>query len=182
MSEHRWGDERIIGYLNAEPEWNGYEKNVPYHPRSNKHGALQCEYFLEDLLRVSDDLRGAAERNELIYAEDYDIRDLNALGWNVNLVIGPPINESERDGTNSSPRMSAGAPIEPYLAVDAKSIMTRHQRARRNRQRDINSFAEIMHSHSERAITGGIVLVNLAKRFDSPLTDLDDITDHGDVR
>jgi len=181
MSGRQWGDERILDYLNEKHQWNGYERNVPYHPRSNKHGALQCVFFLEDLLGVSEDLRRAAEGGEIVYAEDYDIGDPNALGWNVDLVLGPPANGNRGNTEGNGPRMTEGEPIEPYLAIDAKSIMTRHQRARRNRQRDINSFADIMHSHNERTVTGGIVLVNLARRFDSPLTDLDDVTDHGDV-
>jgi SpoVK/Ycf46/Vps4 family AAA+-type ATPase len=74
--------------------------------------------------------------------------------------------------------MAQGDPAEIYLAADAKSIMTEHQKARRNRQRDINSFADIMHHHHEKALTAGILLVNLAEQFDSPLRNPDDITDH----
>jgi hypothetical protein len=35
-----------------------------------------------------------------------------------------------------------------------------------------------MHHHHEKALTAGILLVNLAEQFDSPLRDPDDITDH----
>jgi hypothetical protein len=38
-----------------------------------------------------------------------------------------------------------------------------------------------MHHHHERAITAGILLINLAERFDSPTRDPDDITDHPNV-
>jgi hypothetical protein len=56
--------------------------------------------------------------------------------------------------------------------------MTEHQKARRNRQRDINSFADIMHTHHESAVSCGILLLNLASKFDSPTRDPEDITEH----
>lgn len=49
MSEHRYGDERIVDWLNQEREWS-YPRNVPYHPRSDTHGGAQCRYFVDDLL------------------------------------------------------------------------------------------------------------------------------------
>jgi len=59
--------------------------------------------------------------------------------------------------------------------------MTEHQKARRNRQRDINSFADIMHTHHNAALSCGILLLNLADRFDSPTRDPDDITTHSNI-
>jgi hypothetical protein len=56
--------------------------------------------------------------------------------------------------------------------------MTEHGKARRNRQRDINSFADIMHRHHPGAVTGGLLLINMAEQFKSPLRDEDDITEH----
>lgn len=176
---HRWGDERILDYLNEEHEWN-YPRNIPYHPRSSKHGGLQCRYFIDDLLYVSDAIRRAAEGGEIVYAEDYDVGDTRGLGWNVDLVIGPPEEDSQVDESNEA-GMSDGEPSEVWVAVDAKSIMTEHQKARRNRQRDINSFADIMHTHDERSITAGIILVNQAETFDSPTRDADDFTTHTNV-
>lgn len=72
-------------------------------------------------------------------------------------------------------------PSEIWLAIDAKSVMTEHGKARRNRQRDINSFADIMHRHHPGAITGGVLLLNMADRFRSPLRDEGDITKHDNI-
>ena len=175
MSEHRYGDERIVDWLNQEREWS-YPRNVPYHPRSDSHGGAQCRYFVDDLLYESDAIREAAAAGELVYQEDYEVGE-GGLSWNTDLVIGPPA-DSVEVSLDGDREMALADPAEIYLAADAKSIMTEHQKARRNRQRDINSFADIMHHHHEKALTAGILLVNLAEQFDSPLRDPDDVTDH----
>jgi len=175
MSDHRYGDEQIVNWLNQERDWT-YERNVPYHPRSDTHGGAQCQYFVDDLLYESELIRDAATDGELVFQEDYEVGE-GGLSWNTDLVIGPPAGTVQvpLDGQRE---MARADPAEIWLATDAKSIMTEHQKARRNRQRDINSFADIMHHHHERALTAGIMMVNVAEQFDSPLRDLDDITDH----
>lgn len=175
---HQYGDEQIVEYLRQEREWK-YPKNVPYHPRSDAHGGAQCRYFVDDLLYESDALREAANMGEVVYQEDYEVGE-GGLSWNTDLVMGPP-EEDVQLSLEEGRSMSRADPEEIWLAVDAKSIMTEHQKARRNRVRDINSFADIMHHHHERAITAGILLINLAERFDSPTRDPDDITDHPNV-
>lgn len=47
--------------------------------------------------------------------------------------------------------------------------MTEHGKARRNRQRDLDSFHQFVHRHDPNAIAGGLTVVNIAKRFKSPL-------------
>lgn len=175
--DHRYGDERIVDWLNESREWK-YPKDVPYHPRSDSHGGAQSRYFVDDLLHESSNIQEAANRGEIVYQEDYDVGDPRGLGWNVDLVIGPPSGNVQKTVNEG---MARGPPSDIWLAADAKSIMTEHQKARRNRQRDINSFADIMHNHSERAIVCGILLLNLAEQFDSPTRDPDDITDHPNI-
>jgi len=174
-NDHTYGDERIVSWLNQSREWT-YPKDVPYHPRSDKHGGAQCRYFVDDLLHESDAIREAAQNGEVVYAEDYDVGDPKGLGWNVDLVLGPPAADDVQLPADGG--MARDTPSEVWMAVDAKSIVTEHQKARRNRQRDINSFADIMHTHHEQALAAGILLLNIADRFDSPTRDADDITDH----
>lgn len=175
MAGHRYGDERVVEWLNQEREWR-YERSVPYHPRSDRHGAAQCRFFIDDLLFESDLIAEAAEAGNLVYEEDYQVGE-GGLSWIADLVIGPPSSETQPN-SNGVDNMERGEPSEIYRAVDAKSIMTEHQKARRNRQRDINSFADIIHHHHGKALTAGILLVNMAERFDSPLRVLEDVTEH----
>lgn len=178
MLRHRYGDERIVDWLNQERKWE-YPKPVPYHPRSDTHGGAQCRYFLDDLLHESDAIEGAAESGDIVFGEDIEVGE-GGLSWNTDLVIGPP-RDSVQVPLDGNRRIARVDPAEIWMAVDAKSIMTEHQKARRNRQRDINSFADIMHHHNERALTAGILLVNLVETFDSPLRDPDDITSHSHI-
>lgn len=163
------GDKRIAEWL----EKNGY------HPRSSAHGSASCQFLLDDLLRKSEPFREAAMNGEIVYKEDHTVGEGN-LRWNVDLVIGPPVGEPQAQNVEE-PAISESQPSEIWLAIDAKSVMTEHQKARRNRQRDINGFADVMHHHYPGAVTGGLLLINAAETFHSPLRDEDDITVHDNV-
>jgi len=163
---HTYGDERIVEWLDE----NGY------HPRSPKHGSASCLYFLDDLLQESEVFREAAASGEIVFQEDFTVGSGDSK-WNTDLVVGPPAGEIQTQVGSERPIVEA-EPEEVWLAIDAKSVMTEHGKARRNRQRDINSFADIIHSHYPGAVTGGILLINMADRFKSPLRDEGDITEH----
>lgn len=163
---HTYGDERIAKWLSEND----------YHPRSPAHGSASCLFLVDDLLHESKVFREAAESGEIVYKEDHNVGTGDSK-WNVDLVIGPPKDGIQTEVGSDRPIVEA-EPEEVWLAIDAKSVMTEHQKAQRNRQRDINSFADIMHSHYPGAVTGGILLINFADRFKSPLRDEDDITEH----
>ena len=120
--------------------------------------------------------RDRAKAGEIVYQEDYTVGSGDSK-WNTDLVVGPPAGEVQAELGSERPIIEA-EPEEIWLAIDAKSVMTEHGKARRNRQRDINSFADIMHQHHPGAVAGGILLINMADRFKSPLRDEGDITEH----
>lgn len=163
---HTYGDQKIVDFLDREG----------YHPRSSKHGEASCLAFLDDILHQSHTIREAAEAGEIVYKIDHTVGTGDSK-WNTDLVIGPPANADDLEFAEEHD-IAEGEPDKVWLAIDAKSIMTEHGKARRNRQRDINSFADIMHSHYPGAVTGGIILINVSDRFKSPLRDDDDITEH----
>jgi hypothetical protein len=163
---HRYGDERMADWLQENE----------YHPRSPKHGSASCLFFLDDLLYESDVFRETAENGDVVYQEDYTVGTGDSK-WNTDLVIGPPSGDVQAE-ISTERAIAEAEPNSVWLAIDAKSVMTEHGKARRNRQRDINSFADIMHSHHPGSTTGGILLINMADRFNSPLRDDDDITEH----
>lgn len=163
---HVYGDEKIVEFLDREG----------YHPRSSKHGEASCLAFLDDILHQSHAIRDAAEAGELVFQQDYTVGSGDSK-WNTDLVVGPP-EESAEVSVDPDRGIAELEPDEVWLAIDAKSVMTEHGKARRNRQRDINSFADIMHSHYPGSVTGGILLINAAESFKSPLRDEDDVTSH----
>ena len=163
---HQFGDERIVEWL----------RENRYHPRSPAHGSASCMFLLDDLLATNDAFREAAENGEIVYQEDFNVGS-GASKWNTDLVVGPPTDDVQVE-LGSEQTIAEGEPERVWLAIDAKSVMTEHSKARRNRQRDINSFADIMHRHHPGAVTGGVLLINMAEKFRSPLRDEGDITDH----
>lgn len=166
---HTYGDKRIVEWLNQNE----------YHPRSPRHGSASCLFFIDDLLHESDRFQEAARKGNIVYGEDHTVGE-GQLRWNIDLVVGPPKGEVQTQIENDRP-IAEGEPSEVWLAIDAKSVMTEHGKARRNRQRDINSFADIMYHHYPGAITGGILLINMAEQFRSPLRDEGDITKHENI-
>lgn len=167
---HTYGDRRIVEFLDREG----------YHPRSSKHGDVSCLAFLDDVLHQSHAIRDAAEAGEIVFQQDYTVGSGDSK-WNTDLVVGPPADGATIEG-DTERAIARGDPGEVWLAIDAKSVMTEHGKARRNRQRDVNSFADIMHSHYPGSVTGGILLINVAERFKSPLRDEDDVTEHDRIQ
>jgi hypothetical protein len=149
---------KIVRYL-AE---NGY------HPRSSKHGDALCGFLLTDLLEGCASFRQAAARGTIVFQRNYTVDPDSPDRWNADLVVGPPALpigvDVERSGA-----LARGAPGEIWIAIDAKTIMTEHGKARRNRQRDLNSFQDILHRKNPKTIVGGLLVVNMAPRFQTPL-------------
>lgn len=163
--EYAFADERIAQYLSRNQ----------YHPRSDKHGKTLCRYFLEDLLFESPILTEAATKGKLVYCEDFTIGQ-GALRWTIDLVLGPSSHEKFLAPQKG---IAKDEIKEVWLAIDAKSVMTEHGKARRNRQRDLNSLATIVKHYYPQSVVCGLVLVNMSDRFISPLRD--NITYHKNI-
>lgn len=166
---HKYADERIVDWLNEDE--NGY------HPRSDKHGKVLCKFFLDDLLYECEPLRKACKNKDIIYAENYDVGE-GPLKWNVDLVLGPP--ESLKQRKLWERKILEGEPEEIWLAYDAKSLMTEHGKARRNRQRDFAVLQRNIKSFYPRCVVGGAILINMADKFKSPLRD--EVTHHTNIQ
>ena len=151
-------DTRIVEYLEANQ----------YHPRSSRHGDALCEFLLEDLLATCEAFRRLAQEEHIVYRPNWTIDPTSFDRWNADLVVGPPSQAPEPEVSRIGP-IAKGDPVETWLAVDAKTIMTEHGKARRNRQRDLNAFHDILHRKNPRTVVGGLLLVNMAERFQTPL-------------
>jgi hypothetical protein len=141
-----------------------YLSETGYHPRSSKHGDKLCQLLLADMQDECPAFKVAIQEGRVCFDLNYSPATNVPLGWNIDLVIGPTV-DCHLPG--SSP--VRGAPSELWIAVDAKTIMTEHGKARRNRQRDLNSFATILHMRDLKTIVGGLVVINMAETFKSPL-------------
>lgn len=160
-----FADQRIVRWL----------QNNQYHPRSDKHGKMLCRYFLYDLLNASPFLKEAAQKGKIVFNEDYKLGK-GALRWTIDLVLGPTIKKTEEEIDRL---ILKDDPSEIWLALDAKSVMTEHGKARRNRQRDLNSLQSVVKHYYPNSIVGGLMLVNMSTTFKSPLRD--EITHHRNI-
>lgn len=70
-------------------------------------------------------------------------------------------------------------PVIIQIAIELKSILTEHGKARKNRLRDFNSFHGYAHQYHPLTIAAGFLVVNSADRFYSPLRPPGDVTVHG---
>jgi hypothetical protein len=163
--------------VSAPEEIVGHFREVGYHPRSNAHGKVLCEFVLEDLLAACPRIADDAAAGRLVY----DIqRKIIVAGseWNIDLVLGPP--PTSRVATVSAKGIQKLAPATIRIAIEAKTVMTEHGKARRNRQRDLDSFHQFVHRYDSETIAAALTVVNLADRFKSPLRP--DVSTHKNVR
>lgn len=140
-----------------------------YHPRSNKHGIALCDYILEDLLANCPKIAADAAACKLVY-ERNQVITVGSNDWNIDLILGPPP-ISFRPPATSSPIVRA-LPSTIRIAIEAKTIMTEHGKARRNRQRDLDSFHQFARRYDATTVVGAVTVVNIATTFKSPLRDV----------
>jgi hypothetical protein len=151
-----------------------------YHPRSSTHGDAMCLYLLDDLMESCPSFSRAAKSGNIVYMLNYTIDPSSPDRWNTDLVVGPPHTAPTTNFIADT--IQKDVPREVWLAVDAKTIMTEHGKARRNRQRDLNSFQDLLHRKNANTVVGGLLILNIATRFLSPLARTEEgVTIHRNV-
>ena len=137
-----------------------------YHSRSNKHSNALADAVVRDLLDTCPAMSRMAQEASLVYELNFTI-NAGTSDWNVDLVLGAP-------PPGVSPPLQGSVilrtrPSTVQVAVEIKSIMTEHQKAMRNRKRDLEAHHEHVHRYNNQAIAGGVFVVNHARTFKSPL-------------
>ncbi|MBC7834771.1 MAG: hypothetical protein H7Y88_06680 [Phycisphaerales bacterium] len=132
-----------------------------YHPRSDKHSNCLAEAIVADLRRHCPRIREKLDAGSLVYDLNFTILAGQAE-WNVDLVFGPP-------ALSASPATPRQAPSRIEVAVEIKAVMTEHRKAAKNRKRDLEAHHEHVHNYDNLAIAGGVLLINAAPTFRSPL-------------
>lgn len=148
-------------------------KDAGYHPRSDKHSNSLAEAIVLDLVAQCPKVREKAVRGEIVYDINFTLK-VGTADWNVDLVLGAP--EVGTAPPEEQTPVRRCAPSVVQIAVEIKSVMTEHHKAVKNRKRDLEAHHEHVHNYSDRAIAGGVLVINAAKRFKSPLRS--GITEH----
>ncbi len=136
-----------------------------YHPRSNKHSNALSEEIVADLIANCPKIAEQAAAGHLVYSLNFDLI-YGQSQWNVDLVLGAPP-PGMPPPENSPIRQSEPATVQ--VAVELKSVMTEHRKAVKNRKRDFEAHHDHVHRYSATAIAGGVMVVNAAPTFKSPL-------------
>jgi len=152
--------------MDAPGQLAAYLLEEPYHPRSNKHSNALVELLLLDLLKICPVLEEQAAQYRVVYDLNKKVR-VGMSEWNVDLVVGPPA--SPPSPAKSSLPIVRAQPSTFRLACEAKSIMTEHRKAQRNRQRDLDALHQFMHRYDQNTIVATVTVLNISESFRSPL-------------
>ena len=148
-----------------------------YHPRSDKHSnSLSCS-VVGDLLSRCSVIRSQAAAGDLVFSFNFDLLQ-GTSGWNVDLVLGTPSPTDRQAVTEGEMRRAPTSTVR--IAVEHKAVITEHRKAVKNRKRDFEAHHEHVHRYSASAIAAGILIVNGASTFKSPLRQ--DVTQHRDPK
>jgi hypothetical protein len=145
-----------------------------YHPRSDRHSNALGLLIVEDLLARCPLIKDRASKGLLTYDVNMDLR-VGSSTWNVDLVIGTPAVPVDLDARH----MIKATPSTVQIAIEIKSVMTEHRKAVKNRKRDFEAHHEHVHHYGDATIAGGVMVVNAASDFQSPLRVA--LTKHGSV-
>lgn len=138
-----------------------------YHSRSDKHSNSLAEAIVIDLMAHCPKIAAQAKARELVFSLNHELA-VGANGWKTDLAIGPPppqISPKARDVAG----MTEAVPATTRIAVELKSVMTEHLKARKNRKRDLESHHQHVHAYDPQCIAAGILVVNASQTFKSPL-------------
>ena len=150
-----------------------------YHPRSSSHSDSLSEIVIADLLENCPAMARRAGRGELVVK----LRHHQQVGhddWAIDIAFGTSAGRPEPPPEGRSIVFTAPAIIQ--VAIELKTVMTEHGKARRNRLRDFAAFSSHGHRYDPATVVGAFLAVNAAERFYSPLRRDDDVTVHGNNR
>ncbi|MGQ0658800.1 MAG: hypothetical protein ACT4NU_12025 [Chromatiales bacterium] len=152
-----------------------YLSEVGYHPRSDKHSDFLSQIIIAELVQDCAPIRDKAGRGELV-AKLRHHQQVGHDDWVIDIAIGTCAGNPVTPPAGQLITVTAPAIIQ--IAIELKSIITEHGKARRNRLRDFNAFHNYAHQYSPQTIAGAFLVVNSAEYFYSPLRKPKDITKH----
>lgn len=140
-------------------------QELGYNSRSNKHSNALADAVLSDLVSHCPAIRDRARTGSIVYSINFDI-GAGTSSANVDLVIGaaPPGTPAPDDQ-----RIRRTAPAMVQIAIELKAVMTEHRKQVLTRKRDFEAHHEHVHNYSRHAIAGGVLVVNIASRYQSTL-------------
>jgi len=154
----RW----MSGHVANDKKWG--RKVFRYHPRSDGHSKRICELVMMDLLAACSALAAHVRDGVVLGGVNIKHRFRNGKRKTFDLAFGRlnRANEVQPDDTGN-------VLADIRIACEAKQCMTEHGKSQPRIYDELSSSHEIVHQGDRRAIACGLVVVNIAGTFASPL-------------
>ncbi len=182
----------IIGESLSVPRMFGsFPLPLNYHPRSDHHSKVACWGVVFDLLNNSPLLRTHVEQNKVAFGINHSINDYaQNRKKDLDLVICTPdpgvpskgrtlhdlalswdivLNRSQQATLTRLPVIAEAAVGSVLVALEAKACMTEFGKAGPRLFDELNSSQQIVHGSSSSSLAVGLVTINSADSFFSPL-------------
>jgi len=156
-----------------------------YHPRSDSHSVELCELIMRDLINGCADLRAQASRRDAAYGINIPHTwSSTGKAKTLDLAIGVPNEPLLLTAPGQIPKVTSArrsrgvtevtnALSRLMIACEAKAVMTEHKKSQPRVFDELSSSHEIVHQGDQESIAAGIVMVNIASAFVSPLRQKD---------
>jgi hypothetical protein len=157
MSGHRANDKKFG------------RKVFRYHPRSDEHSKMICRLVLEDLFAACPLLAEHARTRQVVGGINAPCTFSSGKSKTLDLAIGLPGGECKPESAEEEPTLLTGAIGRLRFSCEAKQCMTEHGKTQPRIFDELSSSHEIVHHGQPDAIATGIVVLNIADSFASPL-------------
>jgi hypothetical protein len=139
-----------------------------YHPRSDEHSKRLCALILEDLQSVCPLLGKHLAAGDVVAGINATVQFPNGKSKTLDLAVGEPA-----EGASDALRL-IGIDTDARIgrvrfSCEAKQCMTEHSKTKPRLWDELSSSHEIVHQGEPNAIATGVVVVNIAPQFASPL-------------
>jgi hypothetical protein len=127
-------------------------KHLGFNPRAQANSDALSDFVVGDLEASCPELRAAVRSGVLIPRKNPNVQT-KVAERSIDLVFHEK---------NKLPTLSV------RVAVEHKTIMTAHGKARKNRYGDLIAYCNHMHGHRKDCIAAGIVVVNTSPEYENP--------------
>ena len=124
-------------------------QHLGFNPRSQANSNALSEFVITDLRRSSPRLASDLKAKQVASLLNADVHT-RVASRNVDLVLLGSASSTVR------------------IAVENKTIMTAHGKARWNRYGDLIAYCNHVHNHRPNCIAGAIVIVNCSAAYENP--------------
>ena len=139
-----------------------------YHGRSDRHSRALCRLILEDLIGVCHVLGRHAQSRKVVYRINLRHQwPQSGKTKTLDLAIG--LGEADSIPSPMTVPILEGTIHRVLISLEAKSVMTEHVKAQPRVFDELSSSHVIVHSGDNQALAAGVTVVNISKRFVSPL-------------